>query len=84
LKNLVNKFQASIQKPVSPFWPFDKPQTTSSHEKAKEQLLDAAVEMSFPASDPVAVCWGEVEITRGPDISDAHTDHQNVGRVSPL
>lgn len=45
-------------------------------EKVQETLLDDAVEMTFPASDPVSVS----SITRievAPDMASAQFDHQN-------
>lgn len=52
----------------------------AEQERAQEELLDDAVEMTFPASDPIAV---EVSITRievAPDKVAAHLDHQHAGR----
>ena len=47
---------------------------------AKETLLDEAVEMTFPASDPISVDAGITRIEVAPDMVDAHTDHQHAGR----
>ncbi|MEJ7806097.1 MAG: hypothetical protein WKG03_09295 [Telluria sp.] len=44
---------------------------------AKETLLDDAVEMTFPASDPISVDSGITRIEVAPDKVDASTDHQN-------
>ena len=44
---------------------------------AKETLLDDAVEMTFPASDPISVDSGITRIEVAPDMVDAATDHQN-------
>jgi hypothetical protein len=48
---------------------------------AKETLLDEAVEMTFPASDPIAVDAGITRIEVPPDMVDAHTDHQHAREV---
>lgn len=50
-------------------------------EIAKETLLDEAVEMTFPASDPISVDAGITRIEVPPDKVDAHTDHQAAGEV---
>ena len=50
-------------------------------EKAKEALLDDAVEMTFPASDPISVDAGCTRIEVEPDKVDAHDDHQLAGAV---
>lgn len=44
-------------------------------ENAKESLLDDALEMSFPSSDPISVSSGIKRITVAPDMVDAGTDH---------
>jgi len=48
---------------------------------AKETLLDDAVEMTFPASDPISVDSGITRIEVAPDMVDASTDHQNAKEV---
>lgn len=51
-------------------------ETSIEKEQAQETLLDEAVEMTFPASDPISV---EASITRievAPEKVDAHFDHQ--------
>lgn len=48
---------------------------------AKETLLDDAVEMTFPASDPISVDSGITRIEVPPDMVDAATDHQNAKKV---
>ena len=48
---------------------------------AKEALLDDAVEMTFPASDPISVSSGITRIEVAPDMVDAHDDHQLAGQV---
>jgi hypothetical protein len=46
-------------------------------DKAKETLLDEAIEMTFPSSDPISVTSGITRIEVAPDMVDAQTDHQN-------
>ena len=53
----------------------------TKEEAAKETLLDEAVEMTFPASDPISVDAGITRIEVPPDMVDAHTDHQNAKAV---
>lgn len=48
---------------------------------AKETLLDEAVEMTFPASDPISVDAGITRIEVAPDMVNAQTDHQNAGKI---
>ncbi|SHH00962.1 hypothetical protein [Massilia sp. CF038] len=48
---------------------------------AKETLLDEAVEMTFPASDPISVDSGITRIEVPPDMVDASTDHQHAKAV---
>ncbi|MFK3740648.1 hypothetical protein [Massilia sp. TN1-12] len=43
---------------------------------AKESLIDDAVEMTFPASDPVAIESSITRIEVPPDKVDASSDHQ--------
>ncbi len=43
---------------------------------ASEGLLDDAVEMTFPASDPISVDAGITRIEVAPDRVNAHDDHQ--------
>lgn len=45
-------------------------------EVAQETLLDDAVEMTFPASDPISVDSSITRIEVPPEKVDAHTDHQ--------
>jgi hypothetical protein len=49
--------------------------------QAKETLLDEAVEMTFPASDPLSVSSGITRIEVAPDKVDASTDHQHSGAI---
>jgi predicted RecB family nuclease len=48
---------------------------------AQETLLDEAVEMTFPASDPVAVQSSITRIEVPPDKVDARTDHQHAAAI---
>jgi len=50
-------------------------------QRAKETLLDDAVEMTFPASDPISVDAGITRIEVAPDMVDACTDHQHAKTV---
>jgi hypothetical protein len=50
-------------------------------DKAKEELLDDAVEMTFPASDPISVDAGITRIEVAPEKVDAQQDHQHAGKV---
>jgi hypothetical protein len=52
-----------------------------SGELARETLLDEAVEMTFPASDPLSVDAGITRIEVAPEMVDAQGDHQNAGQV---
>jgi hypothetical protein len=49
----------------------------SEKDKAKETLLDDAIEMTFPSSDPVSVASSITRIEVAPDMAAARTDHQN-------
>lgn len=48
---------------------------------AQEALLDEAVEMTFPASDPVSVDAGITRIEVPPEKVDASADHQHAGAI---
>ncbi len=48
---------------------------------AKETLLDDAVEMTFPASDPISVDAGITRIEVAPDMVNASTDHQHAKAI---
>jgi hypothetical protein len=50
-------------------------------EVAQEALLDDAVEMTFPASDPISVESSITRIEVAPDKVDAHRDHQAAREV---
>ena len=49
-------------------------------EKAKDELLDDAVEMTFPASDPNSVDAGITRIEVAPEKVSAQLDHQHAGK----
>jgi hypothetical protein len=53
--------------------------TVASHEleTAQESLLDDAIEMTFPSSDPISVAVGFTKIEAIPDMVSARLDHQN-------
>lgn len=51
-------------------------------EAAKETLLDEAVEMTFPASDPISVDAGITRIEVAPDKVDASRDHQGATAIA--
>jgi hypothetical protein len=48
---------------------------------AKEQLLDDAVEMTFPASDPLSIDAGITRIEVAPEKVDASSDHQHASAI---
>jgi len=50
-------------------------------QQAKETLLDDAVEMTFPASDPISVDAGITRIEVAPEKVDAARDHQHAQQV---
>jgi predicted RecB family nuclease len=50
-------------------------------QQAKETLLDEAVEMTFPASDPISVDAGITRIEVAPEKVDAARDHQHAAQV---
>lgn len=51
----------------------------TAKEKVEEHLLDDAIEMTFPSSDPIAVS-SITRIEQSPDKAPAHDDHQNATR----
>jgi hypothetical protein len=57
-------------------------ETDTKEQLAKETLLDEAVEMTFPASDPISVDAGITRIEVAPEMVDASTDHQNAAKVA--
>ncbi|EEF21951.1 conserved hypothetical protein [Ricinus communis] len=48
---------------------------------AKETLIDDAVEMTFPASDPVAIESSITRIEVPPEKVDASSDHQHAAAI---
>jgi hypothetical protein len=52
-----------------------------NHKKAKEALIDDAVEMTFPASDPVSIQSSITRIEVVPDKVDASSDHQGAAAI---
>jgi hypothetical protein len=56
-------------------------ETEPPGEVAKETLLDDAVEMTFPASDPLAVTSGITRIEVAPEKVDASSDHQHASAI---
>ena len=56
-------------------------ETPSSKEKAEQTLLDDAVEMTFPASDPISVDAGITRIEVPPEMVDAGRDHQHARAI---
>ena len=53
----------------------------SNKERAGETLLDDAVEMTFPASDPISVDAGITRIEVAPDMVDPGHDHQHAQSI---
>lgn len=58
------------------------PGSLSASETAKEALLDEAVEMTFPASDPISVDSGITRIEVPPEKVEAARDHQNAQAIA--
>ncbi|HEU4845401.1 MAG TPA: hypothetical protein VFT05_14135 [Burkholderiaceae bacterium] len=50
-------------------------------EQARETLLDEAVEMTFPASDPLSINASVTRIEVAPETVGGHEDHQHAGQV---
>jgi predicted RecB family nuclease len=50
-------------------------------QQAQETLLDDAVEMTFPASDPISVDAGVTRIEVPPEKVDAARDHQHAAQI---
>ena len=57
-------------------------ETDTKEQLAKEILLDEAVEMTFPASDPISVDAGITRIEVPPEMVNASTDHQAAASVA--
>lgn len=58
------------------------PGSLSPSDSAKETLLDEAVEMTFPASDPISVDAGITRIEVAPDKVEAARDHQGASAIA--
>jgi hypothetical protein len=58
------------------------PGSLSASDSAKETLLDDAVEMTFPASDPISVDSGITRIEVAPDKVEASRDHQGASAIA--
>lgn len=56
-------------------------ESASGYRGAQEALLDDAVEMTFPASDPLAVQTSITRIEVAPDMVDASHDHQHAQEI---
>ena len=54
----------------------------TAEDRAKETLLDDAVEMTFPASDPISVDAGITRIEVPPEMVAAAADHQHATAIS--
>jgi hypothetical protein len=55
----------------------------SDRNKTQETLLDDAIEMTFPSSDPISIAPNITRVEVSPDMVDARTDHQNSQSISP-
>lgn len=53
----------------------------TAKEAVEEALIDDAVEMTFPASDPLAVASSITRIEVAPDMVQASLDHQHVDAI---
>lgn len=53
-------------------------------EQVKETLLDDAVEMTFPASDPVSVNSSITRIEVAPEMAPPQLDHQNSPAIDSI
>jgi hypothetical protein len=52
-------------------------------EQAQETLIDEAVEMTFPASDPISIDSAVTRIEVPPEMVAAHSDHQHANQMEP-
>ncbi|MES2934937.1 MAG: hypothetical protein V4805_15770 [Pseudomonadota bacterium] len=52
-------------------------------EQAQECLLDSAIELSFPASDPISVSSGFTRIKVPPELVAAKEDHPSIPTPEP-
>jgi predicted RecB family nuclease len=58
--------------------------TAVEEEKVQEALLDNAVEMTFPASDPTSVTSSITRIEVEPEMPPAQLDHQNSTAIDEI
>lgn len=56
-------------------------ETETPKEMAEEVLIDEAVEMTFPASDPLSVTSSVTRIEVPPEMVEASTDHQHAASI---
>lgn len=56
----------------------------TEEEQAKETLLDDAIEMTFPSSDPISVASSITRIEKAPDMVPAQQDHQNSPAIDEI
>ncbi|WP_426197335.1 hypothetical protein [Massilia sp. DWR3-1-1] len=56
-------------------------ESDTPQQQAGESLVDDAVEMTFPASDPISVDAGITRIEVAPDMVDAARDHQHAAQI---
>lgn len=59
-------------------------EVSPEEEKVQETLIDDAVEMTFPASDPVAVASSITRIEKAPDMPPARLEHQNSQAINNI
>lgn len=59
-------------------------EVTPEEDKLQETLIDDAVEMTFPASDPVAVASSITRIEKAPDMPPAQLEHQNSQAIEKI
>lgn len=57
---------------------------SSVQDKTEETLLDDAIEMTFPSSDPISVAPNITRVEAAPDKVDARTDHQNSQAIDSI
>lgn len=59
-------------------------EVSPKEKKAREALLDDAVEMTFPASDPLSVNSSITRIEQAPDMPAPRFDHQNSPAIEEI
>lgn len=57
---------------------------SSAQDSTEEKLLDDAIEMTFPSSDPISVAPNITRVEVAPDKVDARTDHQNSQSIETI